>query len=231
MLNRQKQAALTKLKGVPLLLKYLAAFCVLHNVGATSLATSVTPPSSCSCTAELEAMAAEAARVAEQTAFVFGINTLFRIDTLVERAQQGDLGASDGSVVIDQLWKRKLQKLLAETPIAASLIEAVRTLPGVDQDDLAAIIEGQRDAWGNTLHTPNGRFRLPADYPLDYAIAIHVYTLEEPRVYGVVNRAQQDIHERTCCSVHSLESLTFRACSSTIVSMSAKLTGRSSSKT
>ena len=31
----QKQSALTKLKGVPLLLKYLAAFCVLDNVGAT----------------------------------------------------------------------------------------------------------------------------------------------------------------------------------------------------
>ena len=68
MLNRQ---ALAKLKGVPLLLKYLAAFCVLHNVGATSIDTSVTPPPSCSCTAELEAMAAEAARVAEQTAADF----------------------------------------------------------------------------------------------------------------------------------------------------------------
>ena len=42
----QKQSALTKLKGVPLLLKYLAAFCVLDNVGATSVATSVTPPPS-----------------------------------------------------------------------------------------------------------------------------------------------------------------------------------------
>ena len=42
----QKQAALTKLKGVSLLLKYLAAFCVLDNVGATSVATSVTSPPS-----------------------------------------------------------------------------------------------------------------------------------------------------------------------------------------
>ena len=33
--SHQKQSALTKLKGVPLLLKYLAAFCVLDNVGAT----------------------------------------------------------------------------------------------------------------------------------------------------------------------------------------------------
>ena len=32
--SHQKQPALTKLKGAPLLLKYLAAFCVLDNVGA-----------------------------------------------------------------------------------------------------------------------------------------------------------------------------------------------------
>ena len=32
--SHEKQSALTKLKGVPLLLKYLAAFCVLDNVGA-----------------------------------------------------------------------------------------------------------------------------------------------------------------------------------------------------
>ena len=44
--SHQKQAALTKLKGVSLLLKYLAAFCVLDNVGATSVATSVTSPPS-----------------------------------------------------------------------------------------------------------------------------------------------------------------------------------------
>ena len=33
--SHQKQPAVTKLKGAPLLLKYLAAFCVLDNVGAT----------------------------------------------------------------------------------------------------------------------------------------------------------------------------------------------------
>ena len=44
--SHQKQPAVTKLKGAPLLLKYLAAFCVLDNVGATSVATSVKPPPS-----------------------------------------------------------------------------------------------------------------------------------------------------------------------------------------
>ena len=30
---------------------------------------------------------------------------------------------------------------------------------------------------------------MPASYPLDFAIAIHIYTLEDPRVYAVVNEA------------------------------------------
>ena len=66
--SHQKQAALTKVKGTPLLLKYLAAFCVLHNVGATSVATSVTPPSSCACAVELEAMKQRHAAEASVTA-------------------------------------------------------------------------------------------------------------------------------------------------------------------
>ena len=36
---------------------------------------------------------------------------------------------------------------------------------------------------------PEGRFRLPTSYPVDYAVAIHIYTLEDPRVYAVVNDA------------------------------------------
>ena len=40
----------------PFLLKCLAAFCVLDRVGATSVATSVTPTPSCVSTAELKAM-------------------------------------------------------------------------------------------------------------------------------------------------------------------------------
>ena len=103
--------------------------------------------------------------------------------------EAADLGASDGSVVIDQLWKRRLQKVIADEPIAVSLKEAVRSLPGVGYDDLEAIVDGQNEAWGDELHLPQGRFRLPISYPVDYAIAIHVYTLEDPCVYAVVNRA------------------------------------------
>ena len=103
--------------------------------------------------------------------------------------EAADIGASDGSIVIDQLWKRRLQKALDEEPIAASLKEAVKSLPDIDQDDLEAIIEGQSEAWGDELHLPEGRFRLPTSYPVDYAVAIHIYTLEDPRVYAVVNDA------------------------------------------
>ena len=100
-----------------------------------------------------------------------------------------DVGAADGSVVVDQLWKRRLKQLIADTPLPASLHEAVHTLPDIDLEDMEAIIDGQREAWGDVLHLPAGRFRLPTTYPLDFAIAIHVYTLEDPHVYGVVNRA------------------------------------------
>lgn len=103
--------------------------------------------------------------------------------------QPHDLGAADGSIAIDHLWKRKLLKLLNETPVAATLRDAVRSLPEVDQEDLDAVIDGQRDAWGEELYLPAGRFHLPRSYPLDYAVAIHIYTLEEPPVYALINRA------------------------------------------
>ena len=101
------------------------------------------------------------------------------------------MGASDGSTIIDQLWKRRLQKALDEEPIGVntSVKEAVKSLPGIDQEDLEAIIDGQSEAWGDELHLPEGRFRLPIWYPVDYAVAIHIYTLEDPRVYAVVNDA------------------------------------------
>ena len=95
-------------------------------------------------------------------------------------------GSDAGTVVIDQVWRRKLQRLIADTPVAATLPDATSTLPDVDLDDLEAVIDRQRKAWGETLHI---RFRLPATYLLDFAIAIYIYTLNDPRVYAVINRA------------------------------------------
>jgi len=94
-------------------------------------------------------------------------------------------GAADGTVGVDQLWRRKLSRLMAATPVPPTLLDAVRTLPDVEQDDLQCVIEGKREEWGDLLY---GAFGLPREYPLDYAIAIYVYTLDDPKVYAVVNR-------------------------------------------
>ena len=102
-----------------------------------------------------------------------------------------ELSAADGSTGVDHLWKRKLGKLLSETPLAASLLEAVQPLNhlGIDLEDLEAVIEGKCEEWALLLYSASGGFRLPASYRVDFAVAIYVYTLEEPRVYGVVNLA------------------------------------------
>ena len=109
--------------------------------------------------------------------------------------------AVDGAVGIDAMWKRRLAKLLAETPIASSLSEAVRPLvyllEGVDADDLEAVIDEKRTEWRSLLYTEDGGFRLPLDYRLDFAVAIHLYTLADPPVFGVVNKAMFNPTRRT----------------------------------
>jgi len=100
-----------------------------------------------------------------------------------------DLGASDGSIGIDHVWKRKLSKLLAEAPMPASLSQAVQTLVDVDLDDLEAVIEGKREECSSLLYSDSGGFRLPSSYPVDFAVAIYVYTLADPPVFRVVNTA------------------------------------------
>jgi len=101
-----------------------------------------------------------------------------------------DKGAADGSVGVDHMWKRKLAKLLAETP-RPLLLEAVKFLP-IDQDDmddLEAQIEGKRVEWRDVLYSQSGSFKLPISYSIDFAIAIHIYTLANPAVFNVVNKA------------------------------------------
>ena len=100
--------------------------------------------------------------------------------------ESADQGAADGTIGIDHVWKRKLERLLRDTPLPATLSESVQTLPGVDMDDLQAVIEGKREEWEELVH---GAFGLPLSYSIDFAVAIYVYTLENPCVYRVVNRA------------------------------------------
>jgi hypothetical protein len=101
--------------------------------------------------------------------------------------QTTDQGAADGTVGVDVIWKRKLRSLLADTPLTASLEESVAPLAalGIDQDDLAAVIEEKRDEWAPMLV---GSFGLDASYRLDFAVAIYIYTLADPPVYRVVNQ-------------------------------------------
>jgi len=103
-----------------------------------------------------------------------------------------DSGASDGVVGIDHLWKNTLEKAIRDTPLEASLMDAIqslRELDGmVDVDILEVIIKGKREEWKDFIYSLAGGFNLPASYRLDFAIAIYVYTLNEPRVYAAVNR-------------------------------------------
>ena len=96
-------------------------------------------------------------------------------------------GAADGSTGVDALWKRKLSGLLANEPLASSLLQAMAPLStlGIDQDDLCAVIEEKREEWAEMLVSG---FALPSSYPLDFAVAIYMYTLEDPPVYRTINK-------------------------------------------
>ena len=103
-----------------------------------------------------------------------------------------DSGDSDGAVGIDYGWYKTVEKAMKDTPLAPSLMEAIqgmRDLDGtVDVDLLEEIIKGKREEWEDFLYSAAGPFKLPASYRIDFAIAIYVYTLNDPAVYAVVNR-------------------------------------------
>lgn len=96
----------------------------------------------------------------------------------------------DGS--IDHVWLRRLQGALDETECPASLEDALRPLmelfsDEIDAGDLQAAVEGQRELWRDLLYSAEGGFDLPRSYLLDWAVAIYVYTLSDPKVFKVVN--------------------------------------------
>jgi hypothetical protein len=91
-----------------------------------------------------------------------------------------------------------VEKALKETPLAASLMEAIQDMRDpdgkVDVDLLEDIVKGKREervdfiqGVGGLDLQPGSGFNLPASYRLDSAIAIYVHTLNEPPVYAVVN--------------------------------------------
>ena len=103
-----------------------------------------------------------------------------------------DSGVSEGDVGIDYGWKKTLEKTMKDMLFASSLTEVIqglRDLDGkVDVDLLEEIIKGKHEDWEDFLYSAAGDFKLPASYRIDFAIAICVYTLNDPAVYAVVNR-------------------------------------------
>ena len=101
--------------------------------------------------------------------------------------------AMDGTVSVDHVWVRRLQRALDETECPASLDDALHPLLAcfpdeIDAGDLQAAVDGQRELWCNLLYSAVGGFDLPPTYLLDWAVAIYVYTLGDPKVFKVVNR-------------------------------------------
>jgi len=101
--------------------------------------------------------------------------------------------AMDGAIGVDHVWLRRLQRALDETKCPASLDDALRPLMAhfpdeIDAGDLQAAVDGQRELWRLRLYSATGGFQLPPSYRLDWAVAIYVYTLSDPKVFRVVNR-------------------------------------------
>ena len=101
-----------------------------------------------------------------------------------------DHAASDGSARIDHAWKRRLRREIDQTLLVPTLEDAVRPLerfPEIDMEILLGVIADQRKEWENELYSVTG-FNLPRYYRLDLAVAINIYTQNDPPIYAVINR-------------------------------------------
>jgi len=111
---------------------------------------------------------------------------------------------ADGAVGIDHGWKIRLAKMMKNTPLSPSLLEAVQSLRHLLSDDdfevLEAVIQGKCEEWTLAL------FRLPASYRLDFAVAIHVYTMEDPALYKIINNAMHNPSRRSAGSAGGVSS-------------------------
>ena len=94
----------------------------------------------------------------------------------------------DGQVRVDHAWARRLRRAIADAPLSGSLIAACASLAsvGIDMDLLDEIFRRQERDWRRQRKLES--LGLPDSF-MNFALAIYVYTLEEPAVYKVVNRA------------------------------------------
>ena len=94
----------------------------------------------------------------------------------------------DGQVRADHAWASRLRRALSEEPLAGSLRAACASLAnvGIDIDLLDEILRRQERDWRRQRKLE--RLGLPDSF-MNFALAIYVYTLEDPAVYTAVNRA------------------------------------------
>ena len=94
----------------------------------------------------------------------------------------------DGQVRADHAWARRLRRAIAEKPLAGSLMAACASLASVaiDIDLLDEILRRQERDWRRQRKLE--RLGLPESF-MNFALAIYVYTLEDPAVYTAVNGA------------------------------------------
>ena len=106
----------------------------------------------------------------------------------------------DGQVRADHAWARRLRRAIADEPLAGSLIAACASLAsvGIDIDLLEEILRRQERDWRRQRKLEG--LGLPDSF-MNFALAIYVYTLEDPAVYTVVNRAMYNPARR---SVHGV---------------------------
>ena len=94
----------------------------------------------------------------------------------------------DGQVLADHAWARRLRRAIADQPLAGSLIAACASLAsvGIDIDLLEEIFRRQERDWRRQSKLEG--LGLPDSF-MNFALAIYVYTLEDPAVYTAVNGA------------------------------------------
>ena len=105
------------------------------------------------------------------------------------------MGAADGQTRSDHVWTRRLRLLLEKTQLT-NLTDALRAMSSaisIDIELLLEVVEEQRKEW--IREKKMQKLGLPDSY-IEFALAIYVYTLEDPKVYGPVNWAMFDPSRR-----------------------------------
>ena len=95
-------------------------------------------------------------------------------------------GEDGGEAGWDLDWRAALEAALQATPLEPDIKRAIRALAGagVNVATLVYVIDHKRDEMAQLRSMPD-----MADYSVDMALAIYVYTLDSPSLYRVINAA------------------------------------------